>query len=183
MIACVRSAAPENVSAHAGLTQGTPREPWGITFNRWSCRAPCKAAGASIDGAIQFDEFVHLSHAVYTLTSAKFPFEDNCPTGKRFSGIIEYWVFSLWRVLVVIHLRFSVPHALLISISSLRVSCRNCREKRALWSWQKARSSIASRWCWLQAQIQELEYKIRQHNDLHRQVSVDLYLNLLQLGL
>ncbi|KAL0830783.1 hypothetical protein ABMA28_002903 [Loxostege sticticalis] len=43
-------------------------------------------------------------------------------------------------------------------------------EKRALWSWQKARSSIASRWCWLQAQIQELEYKIRQHNDLHRQV-------------
>lgn len=44
-------------------------------------------------------------------------------------------------------------------------------EKRALWSWQKARASIASRWCWLQVQMQELEYKIRQHNDLHRQVS------------
>ncbi|CAG4935451.1 unnamed protein product [Parnassius apollo] len=43
-------------------------------------------------------------------------------------------------------------------------------EKRALWSWQKARASIASRWCWLQAQVQELEYKIRQHNDLHKQV-------------
>ncbi|XP_047531148.1 KAT8 regulatory NSL complex subunit 1 isoform X1 [Vanessa atalanta] len=43
-------------------------------------------------------------------------------------------------------------------------------EKRALWSWQKARASIASRWCWLQVQVQELEYKIRQHNDLHRQV-------------
>ncbi|CAH2047480.1 unnamed protein product, partial [Iphiclides podalirius] len=43
-------------------------------------------------------------------------------------------------------------------------------EKRALWSWQKARASIASRWCWLQAQVQELEYKIRQHNELHKQV-------------
>ncbi|KAG6440756.1 hypothetical protein O3G_MSEX001471 [Manduca sexta] len=43
-------------------------------------------------------------------------------------------------------------------------------EKRALWTWQRARASIASRWCWLQAQVQELEYKIRQHNDLHRQV-------------
>ncbi|XP_059057304.1 KAT8 regulatory NSL complex subunit 1 [Achroia grisella] len=43
-------------------------------------------------------------------------------------------------------------------------------EKRALWSWQKTRASIASRWCWMQAQVQELEYKIRQHNDLHKQV-------------
>lgn len=47
-----------------------------------------------------------------------------------------------------------------------------CREKRALWSWQRARASIASRWCWLQAQLQELEYKIRQHNELHKQVRV-----------
>ncbi|XP_026318890.1 KAT8 regulatory NSL complex subunit 1 isoform X4 [Hyposmocoma kahamanoa] len=43
-------------------------------------------------------------------------------------------------------------------------------EKRALWAWQRARASIASRWSWLQAQVQELEYKIRQHNELHRQV-------------
>ncbi|XP_028174047.1 KAT8 regulatory NSL complex subunit 1-like isoform X2 [Ostrinia furnacalis] len=43
-------------------------------------------------------------------------------------------------------------------------------EKRALWSYQKSRSSVASRWCWLQAQIQELEYKIRQHTELHKQV-------------
>ncbi|VVD03001.1 unnamed protein product, partial [Leptidea sinapis] len=42
-------------------------------------------------------------------------------------------------------------------------------EKRALWSWQRRRASIASRWGWLQAQVQELEYKIRQHNDLHTQ--------------
>ncbi|CAG4929643.1 unnamed protein product [Colias eurytheme] len=42
-------------------------------------------------------------------------------------------------------------------------------ENRALWSWQRKRASIASRWCWLQAQVQELEYKIRQHNDLHKQ--------------
>ncbi|XP_047990454.1 KAT8 regulatory NSL complex subunit 1 [Leguminivora glycinivorella] len=43
-------------------------------------------------------------------------------------------------------------------------------EKRALWSYQRARASIAARWCWLQAQVQELEYKIRQHTDLHKQV-------------
>ncbi|CAK1555254.1 unnamed protein product [Leptosia nina] len=43
-------------------------------------------------------------------------------------------------------------------------------EKRSLWSWQRARASLASRWCWLQAQIQELEYKIRQHSDLQKQV-------------
>ncbi|XP_049872905.1 KAT8 regulatory NSL complex subunit 1 [Pectinophora gossypiella] len=43
-------------------------------------------------------------------------------------------------------------------------------EKRALWTWQRNRASIASRWSWLQAQIQELEYKIRQHNDLQKQV-------------
>lgn len=43
-------------------------------------------------------------------------------------------------------------------------------EKRALWSWQRSRASIASRWCWLQAQVQELEYRIRQHNELHKQV-------------
>lgn len=43
-------------------------------------------------------------------------------------------------------------------------------EKRALWIWSKQRASIASRWTWLQAQVQELEYKIRQHTDLQRQV-------------
>ncbi|XP_061378421.1 KAT8 regulatory NSL complex subunit 1 [Danaus plexippus] len=43
-------------------------------------------------------------------------------------------------------------------------------EKRALYSWQKARASIAARWCWLQVQVQELEYKIRQHTELHAQV-------------
>ncbi|KAL4709539.1 hypothetical protein ACJJTC_007270 [Scirpophaga incertulas] len=43
-------------------------------------------------------------------------------------------------------------------------------EKRALWSYQKARASIASRWWWLQAQVQELEFKIRQHTDLQQQV-------------
>ncbi|KAJ8723170.1 hypothetical protein PYW08_003082 [Mythimna loreyi] len=43
-------------------------------------------------------------------------------------------------------------------------------EKRALWSWQRTRASVASRWCWLQAQVQELEYRIRQHNELHKQI-------------
>lgn len=51
-------------------------------------------------------------------------------------------------------------------------------EKRALWSWQRSRASIASRWCWLQAQVQELEYRIRQHNELHKQVSKEIILDV-----
>lgn len=43
-------------------------------------------------------------------------------------------------------------------------------EKRALWTWHRTRATIAFRWSWLQAQVQELEYKIRQHNELHHQV-------------
>ncbi|XP_071942883.1 KAT8 regulatory NSL complex subunit 1-like isoform X2 [Antedon mediterranea] len=42
--------------------------------------------------------------------------------------------------------------------------------KRSLWRWAKARSAIASRWTWLQAQVSDLEYRIRQQNDIHRQI-------------
>lgn len=44
------------------------------------------------------------------------------------------------------------------------------RPKRTLWKWVHERAAVAYRWTWLQAQIQELEYKIRQHNDLHRRL-------------
>ncbi|XP_018341579.1 PREDICTED: uncharacterized protein LOC108748081 [Trachymyrmex septentrionalis] len=42
--------------------------------------------------------------------------------------------------------------------------------KRAAWRYAQDRAGVASRWIWLQAQISDLEYKIRQHNDLQRQV-------------
>jgi KAT8 regulatory NSL complex subunit 1 len=43
-------------------------------------------------------------------------------------------------------------------------------QKRALWKYATARAAIACRWTWLQAQISDLEYRIRQHSDLHRQI-------------
>ncbi|XP_051872207.1 KAT8 regulatory NSL complex subunit 1-like protein isoform X2 [Pristis pectinata] len=36
------------------------------------------------------------------------------------------------------------------------------------WGWAADRAKIASRWTWLQAQISELEYKIRHMNDIYR---------------
>ncbi|XP_034940688.1 uncharacterized protein nsl1 [Chelonus insularis] len=38
--------------------------------------------------------------------------------------------------------------------------------KRAAWRYAQDRAGVAARWMWLQAQISDLEYKIRQHNDL-----------------
>lgn len=43
-------------------------------------------------------------------------------------------------------------------------------QKRAAWKYATERAAIASRWTWLQAQISDLEYRIRQHSDLHRQI-------------
>lgn len=44
------------------------------------------------------------------------------------------------------------------------------RAKRAAWRWARERSAIASRWTWLLAQISDLEYRIRQHNELYQQI-------------
>ncbi|PSN48058.1 hypothetical protein C0J52_03439 [Blattella germanica] len=44
------------------------------------------------------------------------------------------------------------------------------RSKRASWKWAQDRAGVASRWTWLQAQISDLEYRIRQHNEIHRQI-------------
>ncbi|XP_075384973.1 KAT8 regulatory NSL complex subunit 1-like protein isoform X1 [Tenrec ecaudatus] len=38
------------------------------------------------------------------------------------------------------------------------------------WKWLVDRARIGSRWTWLQAQISELEYKIQQLTDVHRQI-------------
>ncbi|RZB62197.1 KAT8 regulatory NSL complex subunit 1, partial [Asbolus verrucosus] len=43
-------------------------------------------------------------------------------------------------------------------------------QKRSLWKYATSRAAIAGRWTWLQAQISDLEYRIRQHTDLHRQI-------------
>lgn len=45
--------------------------------------------------------------------------------------------------------------------------------KRAAWRWAKDRASVAARWTWLLAQISDLEYRIRQHNELHNKIKVN----------
>lgn len=42
--------------------------------------------------------------------------------------------------------------------------------KRAAYRWARDRSGIASRWSWLLAQISDLDYRIRQHTELHQQI-------------
>ncbi|XP_017771403.1 PREDICTED: KAT8 regulatory NSL complex subunit 1 [Nicrophorus vespilloides] len=42
--------------------------------------------------------------------------------------------------------------------------------KRAAWRYAKDRAAIASRWTWLQSQVADLDYKIRQYNDLHKKI-------------
>lgn len=44
------------------------------------------------------------------------------------------------------------------------------RAKRAATRWARERASIASRWSWLLAQISDLDYRIRQHSELHHQI-------------
>ncbi|KYO33466.1 KAT8 regulatory NSL complex subunit 1-like protein isoform B [Alligator mississippiensis] len=43
----------------------------------------------------------------------------------------------------------------------------NCSSE---WKWLADRARVGCRWTWLQAQISELEYKIQQLTDLHRQI-------------
>ena len=38
------------------------------------------------------------------------------------------------------------------------------------WRWSEDRAQIASRWTWLQAQVSDLEYRIRQQTDIHKQI-------------
>ncbi|XP_067934832.1 KAT8 regulatory NSL complex subunit 1-like isoform X2 [Watersipora subatra] len=41
-------------------------------------------------------------------------------------------------------------------------------KKTACWRWVRDRAMVISRWTWLQAQVADLEYKIRQHGELHK---------------
>ncbi|KAJ8948936.1 hypothetical protein NQ314_008314, partial [Rhamnusium bicolor] len=53
-------------------------------------------------------------------------------------------------------------------------------QKRSLWKYSTERATIAARWTWLQAQIADLEYRIRQHTDLHKQIRANK--GAIQLG-
>lgn len=44
------------------------------------------------------------------------------------------------------------------------------RANRAAWRWAQERARLASRWNWLTAEISDLDYRIRQHTDLHQQL-------------
>jgi hypothetical protein len=53
------------------------------------------------------------------------------------------------------------------------------RAKRAAWKWAQDRAGVASRWTWLQAQISDLEYRIRQHNEIHRYVTFCCFISFI----
>ncbi|XP_061179909.1 KAT8 regulatory NSL complex subunit 1-like [Saccostrea echinata] len=42
--------------------------------------------------------------------------------------------------------------------------------RRAEWKWASDRAAVACRWTWLQAQVSDLEYRIRQQSDIHKQI-------------
>lgn len=48
--------------------------------------------------------------------------------------------------------------------------CIYCRRTKSELSWVRDRAAIISRWTWLQAQVSDLEYRIRQQSDIHRQL-------------
>ncbi|XP_078452267.1 KAT8 regulatory NSL complex subunit 1-like isoform X1 [Lampetra fluviatilis] len=47
---------------------------------------------------------------------------------------------------------------------------RTSIQTSAGWRWAEERAMVASRWTWLTAQVSDLEYRIRQHNELYRQI-------------
>ncbi|XP_076091478.1 KAT8 regulatory NSL complex subunit 1-like isoform X3 [Mytilus galloprovincialis] len=42
--------------------------------------------------------------------------------------------------------------------------------RRAEWKWASERANVASRWTWLQAQVSDLEYRIRQQSEIYKQI-------------
>lgn len=59
----------------------------------------------------------------------------------------------------------------IISAQTLHSFCFvRYRQKRAAWKYATERAAIAARWTWLQAQISDLEYRIRQHSELYKQI-------------
>ncbi|XP_060075069.1 KAT8 regulatory NSL complex subunit 1-like [Ylistrum balloti] len=46
----------------------------------------------------------------------------------------------------------------------------NPLHRRAEWKWATDRAAVASRWTWLQAQVSDLEYRIRQQSEIFKQI-------------
>lgn len=44
------------------------------------------------------------------------------------------------------------------------------RYKRAEWKWSVDRAAIVARWTWLQAQVSDLEYRIRQQSEIYKTI-------------
>ncbi|KAL5011134.1 hypothetical protein ScPMuIL_013439 [Solemya velum] len=42
--------------------------------------------------------------------------------------------------------------------------------RRAEWKWATDRAAVAARWTWLQAQVSDLEYRIRQQSEIYRRI-------------
>ncbi|XP_061410557.1 KAT8 regulatory NSL complex subunit 1-like protein isoform X1 [Lethenteron reissneri] len=49
---------------------------------------------------------------------------------------------------------------------------RSALRRSTAWLWARERAMVASRWTWLTAQVSDLEYRIRQHNELYRQIRI-----------
>ncbi|XP_023225509.1 KAT8 regulatory NSL complex subunit 1-like [Centruroides sculpturatus] len=52
--------------------------------------------------------------------------------------------------------------------------------KRAEWKWAVNRTAVARRWIWLQAQVSDLEYRIRQQNEIYCQLRASKHCVLLE---
>jgi len=76
---------------------------------------------------------------------------------------LSRYISFVYRFLVVSYLINSVLCVCLLTAFSLRYS-----KRRANWKWASDRGAIASRWMWLIAQVADLEFKIRQQNELYR---------------
>lgn len=47
------------------------------------------------------------------------------------------------------------------------------RQKRAAWRYANDRAAVAVRWMWLQSQMTDLDYRIRQYSDLHKRIRLN----------
>lgn len=89
----------------------------------------------------------------------------------------EIWD-CMTRVKEVIKQSVWKPNCLCALTSCVCLVHSNCSTE---WKWLVDRARVGSRWTWLQAQISELEYKIQQLTDVHRQIRASKVLCVLLL--
>lgn len=66
--------------------------------------------------------------------------------------------------------RFLYTHGVRTLIGTFLTASFPFSANRAAWRWAQERARLASRWNWLTAEISDLEYRIRQHTELHNQL-------------